>query len=347
MASESNDVRAMYELYPYPLADHSAEPIYDVALALDLIVADLDGKEVLDAGCGTGHRLVGMALAHPDTSFVGVDFSDGSLAVGNALAEHHGCDNVEFRKAEIGGEHLGREFDVVTSTGVLHHLVDPAAGAAWVQEHLKPHGLSYTWHYHPHGEFDRLMGRQLARLLTGGQINDDSVAILVDLGLSLSAQQYGTRTSYSTTSNHEAIAADVDAFLHPIVNAYRFQEAADLFRDAADWVAVNGINWLGGSALVDLSDWTGTAPGVLGSEDVFASSRIRSRFDALGAKAKLECLELSLRPTGFTVVAGRTAALASGTDRLRGNAMCANLLSQAAEPLAVSVASAVARDRPR
>ena len=347
MASEASDVRAMYEVYPYPLPDHLAEPVYDVALALDLIVDDLDGNEVLDAGCGTGHRLVGMALAHPDTRFVGVDFSTSSLDVGNALAEHHGCDNVEFRKAEIGGEHLGREFDLVTCTGVLHHLVDPAAGAAWVQEHLKPQGISYTWHYHPYGEFDRLIGRRLARLLTGGQVSDDSVAVLAELGLSLSAQQYGTRTSHSTTSDQAAIAADVDAYLHPIVNAYRFQETADLFRGAADWIALNGINWLGGSALIDLADWTGAAPGVLGSGDLFTSSRIRSRFDALDTDAKLECVELSLRPTGFTVVAGRTAALESGTDRLRGNAMRANLLSQAVEPLAGSVADAVACDRPR
>jgi hypothetical protein len=62
-----------------------------------------------------------------------------------------------------------------------------------------------------------------------------------------------------------------------------------------------------GSALLDLADWTGAAPGVLG----------------VG--------ELALRPTGFTVVAGSAAAYGAATGRLRGNAALANVLAPTAE----------------
>lgn len=320
------DVRALYEEFPYPLPVADSDPIYDVAMGLDLVMADLDGLEVLDAGCGTGHRLIGLACQYPETRFLGVDFSEHSLSVARGLAERNGCDNVEFRHAEIGGELLGRQFDLITSTGVIHHLENPAGGAEWLQRHLKPEGIAYTWYYHPYGEFDRLLSRDLVQLLLRDSEDDISGTVLGDLGLTLSVEQYGTRTSFSDVSQATRLAADVDAYIHPIVNAYRFQEAAEFFRVGSDWAIVHGVNWDGGSGSVDAGDWTGGEFGTISATGLFESPRLRAVFDRMDAYAQLDAVELKLRPTGFTLVSGGVAGLERVTDRIRRNADSANLL---------------------
>ena len=322
----SGDVRALYEEFPYPLPNSDTEPIYDVAMGLDLVLPSLDDCQVMDAGCGTGHRLVGLALQYPDTEFLGVDFSEHSLTVARRLAKKHGCDNVSFWHAEIGGQHLGRHFDLITSTGVIHHLVDPAGGVKWVQQHLKDDGIAYTWYYHPYGEFDRMLSRQLVHMLMKHSAEDISKTVLADLDLALSVEQYGTRTSFSEVSADAQLAADADAYFHPIVNTYRFQEAADFFRDVTDWTVVHGVNWDGASSLIDSGHWAEGEFGTLASSDLFKSGRLREVFAGMSPEAQLHCVELKLRPTGFTLLSGKDAGLARCTEQTRANVRNANLL---------------------
>ncbi|MFJ4576772.1 class I SAM-dependent methyltransferase [Streptomyces sp. NPDC088846] len=321
------DVRALYERFPYPSPNASSEPIFDTAVGMDFVTEDLEGREVLDAGCGSGHRLVGLACQYPETSFVGLDFSSSSLAVARELAATHACENIEFIQAEIGGDPLGRHFDVITSTGVIHHLEDPARGTDWLQQHARPDGLLYTWYYHPYGEFDRLLGRELVQLLMRNSREDLTDTVLGELELSLSVQQYGTRTSHPGASDEARIAADVDAYLHPIVRAYTFQEAAELFRSGSDWAVAYGANWDGGSGAIDVGDWSGKEFGVLAAADLFESERLREVFSRMDARSQLDCVELVLRPTGITLVTGRSAALERCSDRIKKNAARANLLA--------------------
>ncbi|MEU8654863.1 class I SAM-dependent methyltransferase [Streptomyces sp. NPDC048737] len=316
----------MYEEFPYPLPNSDTDPIYDVAMGLDSVLPELDGCHVLDAGCGTGHRLVGTALQYPDTKFLGIDFSEHSLSVARELAKRHQCDNVEFQHAEIGGELLGRSFDLITSTGVIHHLADPAGGADWLQQHLKRDGIAYTWYYHPYGEFDRLLSRELVQVLLKNSPEDISGTVLADLGLTLSVEQYGTRTSFSEASTEAQLAADVDAFIHPIVNAYRFREAADFFRSRCEWTIVHGINWDGGSGLINTDGWDAGEFGTLTSGVLFPNERLRAVFERMDPVAQLHCVELKLRPTGFTLLSGSSAGLERCADEIRVNARNANLL---------------------
>ncbi|MFI6340986.1 class I SAM-dependent methyltransferase [Streptomyces sp. NPDC050535] len=324
----AEEVRALYERFPYPSPSASAQPIFDIAMGLDFVVEELAGREVLDAGCGTGHRLVGLACQYPETTFVGVDFSERSLSIARDLAERNECTNVEFIRAEIGGVGLGRQFDLITSTGVIHHLENPEGGADWLQRHLKPDGILYTWYYHPYGEFDRLLSRELVQLFLSRSKGDLSDTILSDLELSLSARQYGTRTSHSDAGPQDQLAADADAYLHPIVNAYKFQEAAEFFRRRCDWVVVNGVNWDGGSNVIDTADWSGNTYGTVALSDLFRNERLHPVFAEMDAQPQLDCVELKLRPTGFSLVSGPSAGLRKCTDRIRRNAERANLLDR-------------------
>ena len=86
---------------------------------------------MLDVGTGTGHRLISAARLFPDTEFVAVDLCEAPLAIARATAAEAGVSNVTFLQHDMMRDRadLGR-FDLVLHMGVLHHLSDPAFGAA-------------------------------------------------------------------------------------------------------------------------------------------------------------------------------------------------------------------------
>jgi tetratricopeptide (TPR) repeat protein/2-polyprenyl-3-methyl-5-hydroxy-6-metoxy-1,4-benzoquinol methylase len=101
--------------------------------------ADID---LLIAGCGSGQQAVETAKRLPQARILAVDLSLASLAYARRQARLFGVDNIEFGQADIlrlGA--LGRTFDVIESTGVLHHLADPTAGLTILHSLLRPNGL--------------------------------------------------------------------------------------------------------------------------------------------------------------------------------------------------------------
>jgi SAM-dependent methyltransferase len=104
---------------------------------------DLDGKLVLDAGCGGGRytRLVGRAGA----KVVGVDLS---AAVEKAAKLCADLPNVAIVQADLLNLPLAeRAFDLVFSIGVLHHSPDPRRAFAQVAARVKPGGRLAVWLY--------------------------------------------------------------------------------------------------------------------------------------------------------------------------------------------------------
>ena len=119
------------------------------------------------------------------------------------------------------------------------------------------------------------------------------------------------------------VSIDVDAYLHPIVNAYRFEEIISLLRDCTqlDWAAINNINLHDLSKLIDLNE---VETGDLRyfcqtTEDLFAAESLRQRFRGLDPLKKLRILENRLQPTGFTVLGGRGDSHQHLSARARSN----------------------------
>lgn len=89
-----------------------------------------DGRlDVLIAGCGTGHHSIKFAQSFPQARILAVDLSLASLCYAKAKTRALGLDNIEYAQAdilELGA--LGTKFDIISSSGVLHHLADPRKG---------------------------------------------------------------------------------------------------------------------------------------------------------------------------------------------------------------------------
>ena len=86
--------------------------------------------DILVAGCGTGQNLVETARDFKGALVLAVDLSLASLCYAKRQALALGLTNIAFGEADIlklGG--IGRTFDIVDASGVLHHMADPWAGS--------------------------------------------------------------------------------------------------------------------------------------------------------------------------------------------------------------------------
>jgi SAM-dependent methyltransferase len=97
---------------------------------------------ILVAGCGTGVETLALANEIAGARVLAVDLSLASLAFARRKAQEFGVENVEFCQADI--LELGsftERFDVVYSSGVLHHLREPLAGLRILARLARPGGF--------------------------------------------------------------------------------------------------------------------------------------------------------------------------------------------------------------
>jgi SAM-dependent methyltransferase len=119
-------VRQQYEENPYPRWVKPALPQQHTLLA-----GRQPGQipDVLIAGCGTGLSAITFAQQAPDARILAIDLSLASLGYAKRMAETLGFHNIAFAQADITkAAAIGRSFDFIDVSGVLHHLGDPWQG---------------------------------------------------------------------------------------------------------------------------------------------------------------------------------------------------------------------------
>lgn len=322
--AEVAELAHLYEQYPFPSPRRDADLIEVVADETPLVLEDgiLEGGRVLDAGCGTGHTLVGMARRFPKAHFTGLDMCGRSLGIARDLAKRHDVHNVEFRLGAMPDTDLQERFDYVICFGVLHHLSDPAAGLAWLTDRLADDGLLHLWLYNSVGERNRMLDRELARLLARPAGTDEALATVRMLGLRLSLTEYGFPAGWNGTEldNSEQDVFDADAYLNPLVHTYRFGDMPALCAHAGlDWLAADRVYGPQGVHFVDLGGTEAASSRYARPEDLLSHPELRERLAAMSPLERLRALELVLRPTGFRVLAGRGPSVAHCVPRLRNN----------------------------
>ena len=97
--------------------------------------------DFLSAGCGTGQLALDIAQG-VTARVLAIDLSLASLGYARRKARELGLTGIEFAQAdvlELGA--IGRSFDVVECSGVLHHMADPFAGWRVLLSLLRPGGF--------------------------------------------------------------------------------------------------------------------------------------------------------------------------------------------------------------
>jgi 2-polyprenyl-3-methyl-5-hydroxy-6-metoxy-1,4-benzoquinol methylase len=148
----SRKVREQYEESPYPRwvklaipqkAKSVAEVCNEAKLQLySESIKSVFAPSILIAGCGTGQHSIGTASRFANSKVTAVDLSRASLAYAHRKTSELGITNIEYLQADIlnlGA--LEQEFDIIASSGVLHHMDDPMAGWRVLVDLLKTGGL--------------------------------------------------------------------------------------------------------------------------------------------------------------------------------------------------------------
>lgn len=103
----------------------------------------LEGKRVLDVGCGGG--ILSDSMARRGASVLGIDLASKPLKVAQLHAMEAGTNGVEYR--EVSAEALALEmpgqFDAVTCMEMLEHVPDPASTVRACAALVKPGGWTF------------------------------------------------------------------------------------------------------------------------------------------------------------------------------------------------------------
>ncbi len=98
--------------------------------------------EILIAGCGTGQHSIGTSQFYKGAKILAVDLSMASLSYAKRKTSELDIDSIEYAQADLLKlNSLGRTFDVIESSGVLHHLENPFDGWEVLLSLLRPYGL--------------------------------------------------------------------------------------------------------------------------------------------------------------------------------------------------------------
>ena len=102
----------------------------------------VDGKRVLDIGCGGG--ILAEALAQQGALVTGIDMAELSLKVAR-LHLHESALEIDYQltTVEAFAEHSAAQFDIVTCLEMLEHVPDPASVITSAVRLLKPGGVLF------------------------------------------------------------------------------------------------------------------------------------------------------------------------------------------------------------
>jgi SAM-dependent methyltransferase len=224
--------------YPEPIEDLPAWltsnwQLYDPSHAHPILWPDRGyrtGMDILIAGCGTNQAAV-FAYTNPDAKVVGVDISQASLDHQRYLKDKYDLDNLELHLLPIEElPTLGRQFDLVVSTGVLMVMADPQAGMKALAECVRPDGAVAIMVYAKYGRHGVTLMQSVFRDLGLGQ-DEESVA-MVRLAITQLGPGHPIQSYFKIANDLDYDAGLVDTFLIGRELTYTVEDCLELIDGA-------------------------------------------------------------------------------------------------------------------
>ncbi len=99
-------------------------------------------ENILIAGCGTGFHPISIALINQDLKVDAIDLSLASIAYGKRIADKNNIKNINWIHGDILEiSNIDKEYDLIESAGVLHHMKNPKKGFDILTEKLIAGGI--------------------------------------------------------------------------------------------------------------------------------------------------------------------------------------------------------------
>lgn len=206
----SNKVREQYEENPYPRWVKIGLPlrpktIEQLASGLSLkisnpIVFRTLKPIILIAGGGTGQHTISSASRYLNAQILCIDLSLKSLAYAKRKTVELEVSNINYLQGDILAlAKLGRQFDIIECSGVLHHMQDPMKGWKALIDRLNAGGLIRL------GLYSEVARQHILRIRDSNQDNN--------IGSSTAEiKSFREMVKLSTNSDHKKIASSPDFY---------------------------------------------------------------------------------------------------------------------------------------
>jgi len=308
MDDVTRQVSEMYAKFPYPSPQGRGRKLKELYNLLKLFSLenrfDFSGKRVLDAGTGTGHRLIEAARAFKQAHFVAVDISEPPLVIARQAAAHEGVQNIDFRLCNImeDDQTLGT-FDVILSMGVIHHLSNPARGLRTLIRNLSDDGIVFLYIYGKHGARERMRRKQVVSLLNGKNRQDFDQGIRLVKELGFGSFDYGWNLNFDDEESRDALI--VDSYLNINETLFDADGLFDLMRESGlDGFSIYGLTLEKRGGLFDTryAPAEGAVAGTINVASHLQSPLLQESYEHLSLADKYRLMDVLFEPNGYTLV---------------------------------------------
>jgi 2-polyprenyl-3-methyl-5-hydroxy-6-metoxy-1,4-benzoquinol methylase len=228
----ASKVNQFYEKYPYPsLPIHNerdlvkklhANVMSKILATAGLTPGILSGKDILDAGCGTGEKAV--YFSYHGARVTAFDLCRASLRTARELADKFKL-HVDFSHCDIAEFETEKRFDHVFCLGALHHTKYPYKNFLALEKLCRPGGTITIGLYNRYGR----LGHRAVRTWIGLRAGEDLGRRMDFVEKSI----YGRKMR----SLHE-IAYVADKYVHP-------HESYHTVEEVIDWFDKNDYSYIG------------------------------------------------------------------------------------------------------
>ena len=196
---------------------------------------------ILEMGCGTGQ--MSLYLARADRLVIGADLTRTSLELAAAAAHRFKLDRVLFVETDLHRPGLrAGSFDVVYSSGVLHHTPNPRAAFASIAQLARPGGMIVLGVYNAIARIPLRLRRLVARASRYQLIPFDPV--LRSRKNEAARRDAWLRDQYQHPEEHRHTLAEIQGwFAENNVEFVRAYPSALIGEDTDDLFALASDNW--------------------------------------------------------------------------------------------------------
>ena len=167
----SRQVRKQYEENPYPRWVHPPGQVSPKSidqylreqfpLAPFVPLEKTDALDVLVAGCGTGQFAIASAQKYLGARVLAIDLSLSSLCYAKRNTPAPLAARIDYAQADILNlASIGRSFDIVDASGVLHHMADPFEAWRILLSLVRSGGFMHLGFYSETGRGDVVAARE-------------------------------------------------------------------------------------------------------------------------------------------------------------------------------------------
>ena len=301
-------VKNFYERFQYPSANmqynsNFVELINMCELFNTLYGYDFNNREILDAGTGSGDRIIEVAKNYNRSQITAIDFCTNSIERAKSKAKQQNLKNICFKEEDI--MHLlswEKKYDVIFVMGVLHHLTSPELGLKYLSGLLNEEGILFCYLYGLHGGVDRLRQKRIIEHLSYEYPDDLDFKLKICKELQLIPKEYGW--NYGDDIDDESLNSLLaDCFFNVNEKLYDYNEIFRLMSGKE----LSGFNILGittenvGSIVnLDLEKSNNYSP--MNFDNINKSPFLKSIYMKLSISDKYQLMDMFYKPNGYTVV---------------------------------------------